>query len=117
MTQPHSSHTSRGSSLELSLLRTEPDLLLDTPDTPSLEFVSSSSPFATNSSASTVLDSDSTANKQPRAPESSPAPVMAVKAMVPLLVGMMLLTGCCNTLLTKYQVRFLPTAALDGPCS
>jgi len=30
---------------------------------------------------------------------------MAVKGMVPILVGMMLLTGCCNTLLTKYQVR------------
>jgi hypothetical protein len=30
---------------------------------------------------------------------------MAVKAAVPFLVGMMLLTGCCNTLLTKYQVR------------
>lgn len=28
---------------------------------------------------------------------------MAVRAIIPLLVGMMLLTGCCNTLLTKYQ--------------
>lgn len=28
---------------------------------------------------------------------------MAVKAIIPFLVGMMLLTGCCNTLLTKYQ--------------
>ena len=28
---------------------------------------------------------------------------MAVKAVVPLLVAMMLLTGVCNTLLTKYQ--------------
>jgi drug/metabolite transporter (DMT)-like permease len=28
---------------------------------------------------------------------------MAVKGMVPILVGMMLLTGCSNTLLTKYQ--------------
>ncbi|KAK8022332.1 hypothetical protein PG993_013099 [Apiospora rasikravindrae] len=28
---------------------------------------------------------------------------MAPKAMVPFLVGMMLLTGVCNTLLTKYQ--------------
>lgn len=27
------------------------------------------------------------------------------KALVPFLVGMMLLTGVCNTLLTKYQVR------------
>lgn len=28
---------------------------------------------------------------------------MAVKAIIPFLIGMMLLTGCCNTLLTKYQ--------------
>ncbi|EXJ63671.1 hypothetical protein A1O7_00006 [Cladophialophora yegresii CBS 114405] len=28
---------------------------------------------------------------------------MAVKAVIPFLVGMMLLTGCSNTLLTKYQ--------------
>ncbi|KAF1350819.1 putative nucleotide-sugar transporter [Delphinella strobiligena] len=28
---------------------------------------------------------------------------MATKAMIPLLVGMMLLTGMCNTLFTKYQ--------------
>lgn len=28
---------------------------------------------------------------------------MALKAFVPFLVAMMLLTGCCNTLLTKYQ--------------
>ena len=28
---------------------------------------------------------------------------MAVRAVIPLLVGMMLLTGVCNTLLTKYQ--------------
>jgi hypothetical protein len=33
---------------------------------------------------------------------------MAVKAVVPFLVAMMLLTGVCNTLLTKYQVGFLP---------
>lgn len=26
------------------------------------------------------------------------------RAIVPVLVGMMLLTGVCNTLLTKYQV-------------
>lgn len=32
---------------------------------------------------------------------------MATKAMIPFLVGMMLLTGVCNTLLTKYQVRTL----------
>jgi hypothetical protein len=29
---------------------------------------------------------------------------MAPKAAIPFLVGMMLLTGVCNTLLTKYQV-------------
>lgn len=29
---------------------------------------------------------------------------MASKAMIPFLVAMMLLTGVCNTLLTKYQV-------------
>ncbi|OBT42214.1 hypothetical protein VE00_06855 [Pseudogymnoascus sp. WSF 3629] len=28
---------------------------------------------------------------------------MAAKSLIPLLVGMMLLTGCCNTLFTKYQ--------------
>jgi len=32
-----------------------------------------------------------------------PLITMAVKAMVPVLVAMMLLTGVCNTLLTKYQ--------------
>ena len=26
------------------------------------------------------------------------------RAVIPVLVGMMLLTGVCNTLLTKYQV-------------
>jgi hypothetical protein len=29
--------------------------------------------------------------------------IMAVKAVIPFLVGMMLLTGCANTLLTKFQ--------------
>lgn len=28
---------------------------------------------------------------------------MAVKAVIPFLVGMMLLTGCANTILTKFQ--------------
>jgi len=32
---------------------------------------------------------------------------MAPKGAIPFLVGMMLLTGVCNTLLTKYQVRSL----------
>lgn len=40
---------------------------------------------------------------------------MASKAMVPLLVGMMLLTGVCNTLLTKYQVSLPPTLMGDVP--
>ena len=31
---------------------------------------------------------------------------MAIKATIPVLVGMMLLTGVSNTLLTKYQVCF-----------
>jgi len=29
----------------------------------------------------------------------------ASRAIIPMLVGMMLLTGVCNTILTKYQVR------------
>lgn len=31
--------------------------------------------------------------------------IMSTKGFVPFLVAMMLLTGVCNTLLTKYQVR------------
>lgn len=31
---------------------------------------------------------------------------MASRAMIPFLVGMMLFTGVCNTLLTKYQVSY-----------
>jgi hypothetical protein len=34
---------------------------------------------------------------------------MVVNAVVPFLVAMMLLTGVCNTLLTKYQVHVLLT--------
>lgn len=30
---------------------------------------------------------------------------MASRAAIPFLVAMMLVTGVCNTLLTKYQVR------------
>lgn len=41
---------------------------------------------------------------------------MAVKGMVPILVGMMLLTGCCNTLLTKYQVRNPPAPPTQRAC-
>lgn len=40
---------------------------------------------------------------------------MATKAMIPFLVGMMLLTGVCNTLLTKYQVRTFGAAAPPPP--
>jgi hypothetical protein len=28
---------------------------------------------------------------------------MAIKAVIPVLIAMMLVTGVCNTLLTKYQ--------------
>ena len=33
---------------------------------------------------------------------------MAKQVMIPFLVAMMLLTGVCNTLLSKYQVRQRP---------
>ncbi|KAK3065204.1 hypothetical protein LTS18_006413 [Coniosporium uncinatum] len=33
----------------------------------------------------------------------SPSPITPAKAVIPFLVAMMLLTGVCNTLLTKYQ--------------
>jgi hypothetical protein len=36
---------------------------------------------------------------------------MASKGMIPFLVGMMLLTGVCNTLLTKFQVRMVKVLA------
>jgi hypothetical protein len=39
---------------------------------------------------------------------------MASRNMIPFLVSMMLLTGVCNTLLTKYQVS-LPTLHLFFP--
>ncbi|KAF2857649.1 hypothetical protein K470DRAFT_260587 [Piedraia hortae CBS 480.64] len=32
---------------------------------------------------------------------------MVSRVAIPVLVGMMLLTGVCNTLLTKYQVRIV----------
>lgn len=38
-------------------------------------------------------------------------PIIPARAVIPFLVGMMLFTGVCNTLLTKYQVcspRFNP---------
>jgi hypothetical protein len=31
--------------------------------------------------------------------------IIPAKAIIPFLVGMMLFTGVCNTLLTKYQVK------------
>ena len=34
--------------------------------------------------------------------------IIPTRAVIPFLVGMMLLTGVCNTLLTKYQVRHPP---------
>ena len=34
---------------------------------------------------------------------------MANQVMIPFLVAMMLLTGVCNTLLSKYQVSHHPT--------
>lgn len=41
----------------------------------------------------------------PSNPRSTPQArvIMAVSAIIPFLVGMMLLTGCANTILTKYQ--------------
>lgn len=41
---------------------------------------------------------------------------MASKAVIPFLVGMMLLTGVCNTLLTKYQVRTIPSPNRSVVC-
>ena len=38
---------------------------------------------------------------------------MAKQVMIPFLVAMMLLTGVCNTLLSKYQVRLSLTLCLD----
>lgn len=32
---------------------------------------------------------------------------MASSSMIPVLVTLMLITGVCNTLLTKYQVRLI----------
>lgn len=36
------------------------------------------------------------------------SPIIPTRAIIPFLVAMMLFTGVCNTLLTKYQVRRLP---------
>ena len=33
--------------------------------------------------------------------------IMSTRGYIPILVAMMLLTGVCNTLLTKYQVRIV----------
>lgn len=38
---------------------------------------------------------------------------MATKAMIPFLVTMMLVTGVCNTILNKYQVRSVLTSSCD----
>lgn len=40
---------------------------------------------------------------------------MTTKTAVPFLVAMMLLTGVCNTLLTKYQVCFRTVLLLRAP--
>lgn len=42
--------------------------------------------------------------------------IIPARAIIPFLVGMMLLTGVCNTLLTKYQVRRTPSfrPEMDG---
>ncbi len=41
--------------------------------------------------------------------------IIPTRAIIPFLVGMMLLTGVCNTLLTKYQVRRPPLASPPSP--
>ena len=41
---------------------------------------------------------------------------MASKTVIPFLVGMMLLTGVANTLLTKLQVRCLILSRLSLSC-
>jgi len=40
---------------------------------------------------------------------------MATKAVIPILVGMMLLTGCANTILTKYQDQQCVRDCDDNP--
>lgn len=40
--------------------------------------------------------------------------IIPTRAIVPFLVAMMLFTGACNTLLTKYQVR-CASAAWSAP--
>jgi hypothetical protein len=39
---------------------------------------------------------------------------MSTKGFIPFLVAMMLLTGVCNTLLTKYQVCLLGRASIEN---
>lgn len=116
MSQPHSSHASRGCSLELPFLLTEAELLLDTLDTPSEEVVSSFSSSSIPNPSRPITVPHNAADTHARAPDSSSTTVMPAKAMVPVLVGMMLLTGCCNTLLTKYQVRHASTIVMERLC-
>lgn len=40
---------------------------------------------------------------------------MESRSLIPLLIGMMLLTGVCNTLLTKYQASRPNTNPLPPP--
>lgn len=44
-----------------------------------------------------------------------PVTIMSTRAVIPVLVAFMLLTGVCNTLLTKFQVRLIdsPTKRID----
>jgi hypothetical protein len=41
--------------------------------------------------------------------------IIPARAIIPFLVAMMLLTGVCNTLLTKYQVGLLPPSPSSTP--
>lgn len=41
---------------------------------------------------------------------------MAANAVIPFLVAMMLVTGVCNTLLTKYQVTSTLSPLPTKPC-
>jgi hypothetical protein len=41
---------------------------------------------------------------------------MSAKGFIPFLVAMMLLTGVCNTLLTKYQVCLLGRDCIKNHC-
>jgi hypothetical protein len=107
------SHTSRGSSSELPVLIAGLLTSSSTPRTAQLE--RESTRRSSFDPSKTFVDS-AAADKHARAPDSSPRRAMAAKGMVPILVGMMLLTGCCNTLLTKYQVHSPPATPTERTC-